>query len=331
MVLVLNLQCICHWEHWKPHTHTHTHTHTRLWPTDSTPAEISACKSCADVATSCWFDPCDSDSFWTEPSSFCCGDAVPGCAAGVAGEEVLCGSLGSSRFFLVWAGASPAEAGGGAGGAACLSEEPCSLDPPAEVCQQSLVSVWLTVTWSQANILCIKKTHNLLFWEHYITIYTMRQNGAQLQRMTHLGLHLDDQPVQLLLLYCFFFCLPSYIWGSPFRVRFLCSVTVFVKKNQTTVLFTFCLHGWCMLGVFFVAGIHPSRTWTLGSFESLWWNTCVHRLVLSVYSHPKESGGNRVRTKGKNPLYRMAPRGLEAAMLMLLHKILEWYLMLRGS
>ena len=33
-----------------------------------------------------------------------------------------------------------------------------------------------------------------------------------------------------------------------------------------------------------------------GSFESVRWNACVHRLDLSLYSHPKEFWGNGVRT-----------------------------------
>ena len=45
-----------------------------------------------------------------------------------------------------------------------------------------------------------------------------------------------------------------------------------------------------------------------GSFESVKWNACVHRLDLSLYSHPKEFAGNVVRTnvnsKGKTSLYR---------------------------
>ena len=44
-------------------------------------------------------------------------------------------------------------------------------------------------------------------------------------------------------------------------------------------------------GSVFVAGIHPSRTWMSGSLESLWWNACVHRLDLNLYSHPQELGG----------------------------------------
>ena len=42
-----------------------------------------------------------------------------------------------------------------------------------------------------------------------------------------------------------------------------------------------------------------------GSFQSVRWNACVHRLDLGLYSHPKEFIGNEVRThvnwKGKIP------------------------------
>ena len=45
-----------------------------------------------------------------------------------------------------------------------------------------------------------------------------------------------------------------------------------------------------------------------GSFESVRWNACVHRLDLSLNSHPKEFWGNGVRThansKGKIPSTR---------------------------
>ena len=58
-------------------------------------------------------------------------------------------------------------------------------------------------------------------------------------------------------------------------------------------------------GCVFVAGIHLSRTWMSGSFESVRWNACVHRLDLSLHSHPNEFLGNGVRThvdsKGKIP------------------------------
>ena len=58
----------------------------------------------------------------------------------------------------------------------------------------------------------------------------------------------------------------------------------------------------------FVASIHPSRTWMLGSFESMQWNACVHRLDLGLYSHLKDLGGEWSRKpcllQGKYPLYQ---------------------------
>ena len=87
---------------------------------------------------------------------------------------------------------------------------------------------------------------------------------------------------------CFFFAFPSYMYISGvhhFWVRFLHMWPFF---NPTIKVVTFRLRGWCVLGVFFVAGIHPSRTWTSGSFESVRWNAYMHRLDLGLYSHPKE-------------------------------------------
>ena len=58
-------------------------------------------------------------------------------------------------------------------------------------------------------------------------------------------------------------------------------------------------------GCVFVTGIHLSRAWMSGSFESLQWNAFMHRLDLGLYSHPKEFWGNGVRahviSKGKIP------------------------------
>ena len=47
-------------------------------------------------------------------------------------------------------------------------------------------------------------------------------------------------------------------------------------------------------GCVFVAGIRPSRTGMSGSFESVRWNACMHRLDLGLYSHPTEILGNGV-------------------------------------
>ena len=41
-------------------------------------------------------------------------------------------------------------------------------------------------------------------------------------------------------------------------------------------------------GCIFVVGIHTFRTGMSGSFESVLWNACAHRLDLSLYSHLKE-------------------------------------------
>ena len=50
---------------------------------------------------------------------------------------------------------------------------------------------------------------------------------------------------------------------------------------------------------------HSPVYYMSGSFESVWWNACVHILDLSLYSHPKEFVGNGGRThvnsKGKIP------------------------------
>ena len=64
-------------------------------------------------------------------------------------------------------------------------------------------------------------------------------------------------------------------------------------------------------GCVFVAGIHPSRTWTSGSFESVRWNACVHRLDLGLYSHPKEFGGEfepMLTPREKIPSTRKCPQ-----------------------
>ena len=63
-----------------------------------------------------------------------------------------------------------------------------------------------------------------------------------------------------------------------------------------------------------VAGIHPSRTWTSGSFESVRWNACVHRLDLGLYSHPKEfflgmEFEPMLTPREKSPLRENVPRG----------------------
>ena len=102
----------------------------------------------------------------------------------------------------------------------------------------------------------------------------------------------------------FFFCvLQLYLWGSPFWVRFLRDVTIFKFSHRGGhIPSSWMGHAGCV----FVAGIHPSRTWMSGSFESVGWNACVY--TLGLYSHLKEFGGNGFRThvssKGKIPSTR---------------------------
>ena len=45
-----------------------------------------------------------------------------------------------------------------------------------------------------------------------------------------------------------------YLWGSPFWVRYLCMWRFY---NPTIEVVTFCLHGWCMLGVFLLLAFAP--------------------------------------------------------------------------
>ena len=75
------------------------------------------------------------------------------------------------------------------------------------------------------------------------------------------------------------------------------------------------VHAEC--GFFFLACIHSSRTWMSGSFESMPWDTYVHRLDLGLYSHPKHFLGNGVRTpcqlQGKNSPQPEAQRRIKSA------------------
>ena len=95
-------------------------------------------------------------------------------------------------------------------------------------------------------------------------------------------------------LFFFFFCIP--------QPEIIAYVTVFQSNHWGSHISSlWMVHAWCV----FVAGIHPSRTWTSGSFVSVQWNAYVHRLDLGLYSHLKEFWGTGVRThvnsKGKIP------------------------------
>ena len=92
------------------------------------------------------------------------------------------------------------------------------------------------------------------------------------------------------------------LWFTSLGEIFL-YVTVFQSNHWGShILSLWLVHAGCV----FVAGIHQSRIWMSGSFESVWWNACVHRLDLGLYSHPKEFWDNGVRahvnSKGKKSL-----------------------------
>ena len=83
--------------------------------------------------------------------------------------------------------------------------------------------------------------------------------------------------------YPFFCAFPSYISGvHHFWVRFLRMWPFF---NLTIKVVTFRLRGWCVLGVFLLLAFtylgHERQ-------DLLWWNACVNRLDLGLYSHQKE-------------------------------------------
>ena len=76
-----------------------------------------------------------------------------------------------------------------------------------------------------------------------------------------------------------------FLWVSPFLVRFLCMWPFLNPTIEVVTILSSCMvHAGCV----FVSGNHPFRTWMSGSFESMQWNACVHRLDLGLYSHPKE-------------------------------------------
>ena len=62
--------------------------------------------------------------------------------------------------------------------------------------------------------------------------------------------------------------------------------------NPTIEVMTVSPSPWMVhTGYVFVAGFHMCRIWMSGSFESVRWNACVHRLDLVLFSHPKDFMG----------------------------------------
>ena len=82
--------------------------------------------------------------------------------------------------------------------------------------------------------------------------------------------------------------------------------------NLTIEVVTFRLHEWCMLSVFLLLALIPSRTWMTGTFGSMRWNAHVHTLDL-VYTLIQKCLGNGVRThvnsKGKITSTRSSEEG----------------------
>ena len=85
--------------------------------------------------------------------------------------------------------------------------------------------------------------------------------------------------------------LHTWLWTQ--RIEWIVHVTVLKSNNRGSHI----LPSWMVqTGCVFVVRIHLSRTWTSGSFESVWWNACVNRLDPGLYSHPNEFVANGVRT-----------------------------------
>ena len=81
-------------------------------------------------------------------------------------------------------------------------------------------------------------------------------------------------------------------------------------------------------GCVFVAGSHPSRTWTSGSFESVRWNACAHRLTRPRFTLSSERvwgewSSNPCELQDTNPCYQKSSpqRSIEP---MTLHQAGQW-------
>ena len=66
--------------------------------------------------------------------------------------------------------------------------------------------------------------------------------------------------------------------------------------NPTIEVVTFRLRGWCMLDVFLLPAFTRLGHECQDLLSPCDGNTCVHRLHLGLYSHPKEFWKNEVRT-----------------------------------
>ena len=80
-------------------------------------------------------------------------------------------------------------------------------------------------------------------------------------------------------------CSPAISLGFTMLGEIFVYVTIFQSNHWGSHIPSLLMaYAWCI----FVAGNHPSRTRMSESFQSVWCNACVHRLDLSLCSHPKE-------------------------------------------
>ena len=155
-----------------------------------------------------------------------------------------------------------------------------SVQLPGEIeswiCESYLSVVAYKIVWSDPSL---RYTSMLLGQKHALHVtHTLNHAHTQLKHDTPLdqlkenwlkninnprsnkplSVELDEnllwrnsiQPIKRNWYLCFLLlllCSQLYLWGSPFWVRFL-HIWLFFKPANEAV--TFCLHGWCMLGVF---------------------------------------------------------------------------------
>ena len=94
--------------------------------------------------------------------------------------------------------------------------------------------------------------------------------------------NLTVSPIGSWMFFFFFLCIPSsgvhHFWWD----FYICD-SFESNHGGCHILSSWLVHGGCVV----VASIHPSRTWMSGSFETVRWNECVHRLDLGFSSHWK--------------------------------------------
>ena len=148
-----------------------------------------------------------------------------------------------------------------------------------------VVDVWGTL-WKLDN--WQESTDQSTWWkESNLVLFTPSGQGLMIGVMSGINSSPLHDIMIIIVMLIFFFCVPSYITGVHFWWDF-CVCDRFESNHRGNHIPSLWM---VRAGCVFVAASHPSRTWMSGSFESVWWNACVHRLNLSLYSHPKEFWG----------------------------------------